>query len=108
MPTINPRKRPWHTGRGFKQKKDNFYNNQPWRKLRKRKLINDPLCEQCKQEGRTTAANTVDHIRPRRWWPDLELEYSNLRSNCTKCHNRKSAKETVIKSREQYEEVFDL
>ena len=64
-----------------------------WRKLRKRKLQSDPLCEDCLERGRTTLAQEVDHIIRITKRPDLRLVWDNLRSLCKPCHDAKSAAE---------------
>ncbi len=112
MPTINKASRPWYN-KGAKKdyrrkpKSDNFYSNQPWRKKRLRILIANPLCVHCLKEGKTVAATIVDHDKPRRFYPELELEDSNLNGLCNPCHERKSAKESRIKSKEEYEQSRD-
>lgn len=105
MPTINSVKRPWHSKDKYRRKpeKDSFLNNQPWRKLRRRKLMNDPLCEECKRRGRIVEATIVDHKQPRRFYPELKLEYTNLMSLCKSHHESKSSRESRIKSKEDYE-----
>lgn len=64
-----------------------------WEKLRAAKLADDPLCEHCEKQGRTTPAQDVDHIIPIRERPDLRLARDNLQSLCRPCHNRKTARE---------------
>ena len=57
-----------------------------WKKLRARFLLQHPLCEQCKREGRLTPAEEVHHI--------LSLANggtngeSNLMALCKSCHSR--------------------
>lgn len=60
-----------------------------WRKVRKKKLALDPLCEHCKLRGRTTPATDVDHVVPlNRGGAGYAM--SNLQSLCRSCHNRKT------------------
>ena len=56
-----------------------------WRKVRERKRATDPLCERCKQLGRTTATAIVHHILP---LVDggARLDMANLQSLCVPCH----------------------
>ena len=70
-----------------------FYSKKAWRSLRKIKLMEDPLCVNCKTKGSLTSAAVVDHIIPRRLRPDLELNWANLQSLCESCHNSKSGTE---------------
>ena len=63
-----------------------------WRKMRRQKLSETPLCERCTKEGRVRAATEVHHIVPiesaiseaekRR----LAYDFSNLQSLCRECH----------------------
>lgn len=82
-------------GKGKNSKPDPFYLSKAWRKLRAQKLRGKPLCEckVCKKFNLRREANVVDHIQPRRYRPDLALDYNNLMSMNERCHNRKSAKE---------------
>lgn len=63
-----------------------------WRRVRKRKLRTDPLCEPCMKRDRTTAATEVDHITPLSSG-GARLEWSNLQSICRSCHAQKTARE---------------
>lgn len=58
-----------------------------WQKARKRHLAKEPLCRTCKRAGRTTAANTVDHITPHRGDPTLFWDENNWQSLCSTCHS---------------------
>ena len=64
-----------------------------WQRMRGRFLAENPLCTECQREGRTTAATTVDHVKPHKGNPDLFWNKDNLQSSCTHHHNRKTAKE---------------
>lgn len=63
-----------------------------WLKLRRSKLTNDPLCEECKERGKVTAAVEVHHIIPVERGLSytekarLMYDYKNLRSLCHNCH----------------------
>lgn len=68
-------------------------NSRRWRRLRAAYLSAHPLCEDCEQQGRTTIATEVHHIRPieeRAGRPDdmRELAFNpcNLRALCRPCH----------------------
>ena len=69
-------------------KEEAFYSSLTWRKMRKAKLTMQPLCEQCQQEGRLTAATIVHHIEELKQRPELGLQIDNLMSVCDGCHNK--------------------
>ena len=66
-----------------------FYSTPEWRAVRAHRLALSPFCS-C---GCKRLANTVDHVKPRRDYPELALDIDNTRSFFTNCHNRKTAKE---------------
>lgn len=57
-----------------------------WRQLSIYYRKKNPLCERCKEAGRTAIGRHVHHVVPIRVAPELRLEYANLRSLCTVCH----------------------
>lgn len=67
-------------------------NSVRWLKLRKQKLSNNPLCQDCQEEGRLVSATEVHHVRPCetaksvREMEGLMFDYNNLRSLCYDCH----------------------
>lgn len=69
-----------------------FYTSGRWRKVRSLKLSADPLCEECKRQGRIKEASMVDHIVPIKKG-GARLDMDNLQSLCRPCHNRKTATE---------------
>ena len=69
-----------------------------WQRLRKRILRRDKwLCVACRDRGVMTAANNVDHIKPRAEG-GIDDE-ANLRSLCRSCHELKTAGESARASR---------
>lgn len=80
---------------------DPFYSSEAWRRLRAAKLADSPLCEcdQCKASGAVVPADVVDHIKPRREHPELELCYDNLRSMAKRHHDRHTGRQTISKLR---------
>lgn len=79
--------------RPAKQGTDPFYLSAAWRALRAQHIAASPLCLDCLDAGRTEPAVIVDHVVERRDRPDLELDPSNLRSLCFRCHSAKTARE---------------
>jgi len=67
-------------------------NSQRWRGLRLKKLQLQPLCEECLESGKTTAACEVHHIIPVesahdiRQMQALMFDMNNLMSLCHICH----------------------
>ena len=57
-----------------------------WKKLRARFLLLHPLCEQCKCEGRLTAAEEVHHLLPLA--NGGTNDDGNLMALCKSCHSR--------------------
>ena len=56
-----------------------------WKKLRARFILLHPLCEQCKSEGRLTAAEEVHHILPLA--NGGTNDEGNLMALCKSCHS---------------------
>ena len=65
-----------------------------WLRLRRDKLTDEPLCEDCKARGQVRLATEVHHVRPvedgltegDRW--RLMFDAHNLRALCHECHVR--------------------
>ncbi|PZM62604.1 HNH endonuclease [Paenibacillus dendritiformis] len=64
-----------------------------WRKARIRFLREHPLCKQCYEDGRLTAATVVDHIIPHKGDKELFWDRKNWQGLCESCHGVKTAKE---------------
>jgi len=82
----------WQNGNSPIIKKNdpiNFYFTEDWRNLRIR-VLNEfgSICMKCGGNQRIS----VDHIKPRSLYPELELDYDNLQVLCTPCNSRKSNK----------------
>ena len=69
-----------------------FYNSTAWRKLSKKKLAINPLCEECERNGILSPARHADHIVPIKQG-GAKLSLDNLQSLCIPCHSKKTAKE---------------
>jgi hypothetical protein len=114
MPTVNKITRPWlnHSPSQSEKKKDPFYDSSPWRKTRAYKLALNPVCEYCERFGIKHFGNFGDHEKPRRIFPELELEVTNLRTCCPLAHDIKRNCERRMSNRDQQEgmmkEFYDL
>jgi 5-methylcytosine-specific restriction protein A len=63
-----------------------------WAKTSKRFRMMHPLCAECQRNGRTTAAQCVDHVIPHRADYELFWRESNWESLCNDCHRAKTAR----------------
>jgi 5-methylcytosine-specific restriction protein A len=72
---------------------DPFYNSAPWRRVRAERLSLNPLCQDCQDVGRVTAATEVHHVKPRADYPELELDIDNTRSCCKRHHSGHTMRE---------------
>ncbi len=66
-----------------------LYTSSAWKRLRKAKLAQDPICEHCKRK----AANVVHHKIRARLDAAAQLDIENLEALCDSCHNAESQRE---------------
>lgn len=99
MPSISKHniKRPWIKSNIRDNQRqtieDNkLYHTTQWRALRDDILRTEPLCRECKKQGRVKAATTVDHIIQVRKGGKM-FDRNNLQPLCDSCHASKSGKE---------------
>jgi 5-methylcytosine-specific restriction protein A len=59
-----------------------FLHSPQWRKIRKRKLAQDPLCEKCSELGKDTMAVLVHHVNKNQ----MDNSPENHSSVCQSCH----------------------
>ncbi len=73
------------------------YKSKKWQKLRKKKLILDPLCERCLKKNIYSATYFIHHkeyITDKNYEDDdIFFNIDNLESLCKKCHNEEHFKE---------------
>ena len=93
-------------------------NTARWRRLRLKKLQEQPLCENCKDKDKITPATEIHHITPVESATTIEqmeilmFDYNNLMSVCSECHNEIHAelfshtKENVKKANERRTKRF--
>lgn len=62
-----------------------------WQRIRNRYIAANPLCEQCRKQGRLTSAEEVHHILPLA--AGGTHEERNLMALCTSCHSEITARE---------------
>lgn len=69
---------------------DAFLSSYDWRKLRMQAILRyGRKCMCCGATPETGAVIHVDHIKPRKLFPDLALELSNLQVLCHECNHGK-------------------
>lgn len=66
------------------------YSTAAWQRLRKRKLNEAPLCEDCLSRGRFVIAEQVDHIKAIRDGGEPFPSLTGLRALCPSCHSSKT------------------
>lgn len=64
-----------------------------WQKARRIFLADNPLCVECKKNGRLTEATVVDHIIPHKGDDGLFWDRNNWQALCKECHDRKTVLE---------------
>jgi len=64
-----------------------LYRTARWQHLRLDQLRREPLCEMCRDQGRTVAAEVVNHRRPHRGDLGLFFDPCNIQSLCAPCHD---------------------
>jgi 5-methylcytosine-specific restriction endonuclease McrA len=67
-----------------------FLSTYEWRKVRMEALKkHGPVCQCCGATPATGAVMNVDHIKPRKLFPHLALDVSNLQVLCHECNHGK-------------------
>ena len=75
--------------------REQVYADRRWRRLRRKVVRREPLCRSCSAEGRTMAADEVDHIIPLSEDSSEENAFGEDRVQpiCRKCHREKTIRE---------------
>lgn len=101
-PTTSSHNPPTHSRKHYEHQYDhlgrNIYNTSQWKKVRKARLLLNPLCQHHERDGLVCAAQHVDHI--------IEIidggnpyDLKNTQSLCQSCHNVKTASEKRKRSK---------
>jgi len=48
------------------------------------------FCVECRKEGSLVKATQLDHVKPRKQYPELAFSEENIQPLCGKCHRRKT------------------
>lgn len=71
--------------------RNKFYHDTVWRQMRAYIMERDNgMCGYCAMWDRVTPADMVDHIVPREFDRELELDEDNLIASCNWCHRQKT------------------
>jgi 5-methylcytosine-specific restriction endonuclease McrA len=72
---------------------DPFLYSQKWKILRKQAIaLYGTTCVKCGAEQTKFKRVNIDHIKPRKYFPHLALEITNLQPLCSPCNKRKGNK----------------
>lgn len=75
---------------GIDVKTDSFLQTYEWRRVRMEALKKyGPRCQCCGATPATGAVMNVDHIKPRKLFPQLALDVDNLQILCHECNHGK-------------------
>jgi 5-methylcytosine-specific restriction protein A len=64
--------------------------------IRRRHLQQQPLCVECKKNGRTSAATQIDHVIP--LWNGGADDECNRQGLCDACHDKKTSIESALRA----------
>lgn len=81
-----------------KREYQKVYNTKRWKTLRALKIADNPVCEECEKEGRTTPTQEIHHIKPFEINGDMSLayDYDNLISLCIEHHKQAHEKLRLV------------
>lgn len=69
---------------------DPFLYSKEWRDLRKKAIeMYGTVCVKCGAQSTKKLPINIDHIKPRKYFPHLALEITNLQPLCQPCNKRK-------------------
>lgn len=94
MAWINKPPKKTRTKNGLSKLATQVYNTSRWRNIRAAKLMENPLCEKCLQNGIIKPATDVHHIIRIQTkdnlleMKEIAYDYSNLMSLCEECHQK--------------------
>lgn len=74
------------------EERHKFYKSPEWRTLRRNILHANPLCIECKKEGKLVGAVDLHHKKDLKDRPDLALEPTNIIPLCKSCHAKITVK----------------
>lgn len=90
------RRRKEYEAQGQRADDRRFYSSTRWVKFREWFFVHseyaeaNAMCVECRKAGRVKPATQLDHIKPRKQYPELAYEPSNMQGLCGRCHNSKT------------------
>ena len=76
-------------------KSPKFLTSPEWRALRKLAIAKyGSTCVKCGRVGSKKYPINIDHIKPRKYYPELAMDINNLQPLCGSCNKRKGNKLT--------------
>lgn len=86
----------------FKAQSKNFLNSKEWRDLRQQALKKyGCICKHCGSDKNIN----IDHILPRKFYPELALDINNLQTLCGPCNKRKG---NILAKKQHISKIFTL
>jgi 5-methylcytosine-specific restriction endonuclease McrA len=77
----------------LRKSSDGFLKSKEWKELRLKALeLYGLVCMQCGRENSREYPINVDHIKPRKFFPELSLDITNLQPMCGPCNKKKGNK----------------
>lgn len=78
------------TWAGYIAPKGEFLRSDEWKAMRRRVIEHyGPTCMSCGHAPSKRSRPNVDHIKPRKLFPELSLEFENLQVLCGRCNKDK-------------------
>jgi hypothetical protein len=75
---------------GIRASSDGFLFSPEWRAVREEAIkLYGTSCLCCGQEQTARRRVNIDHVKPRRLFPELSLDVANLQPLCGRCNKRK-------------------
>jgi len=72
---------------------DQFTRSEEWKQLRKKAIaLYGAKCVYCGAIPTKNNPCNIDHIKPRKFFPELALDITNLQPLCAKCNKHKGNK----------------
>jgi 5-methylcytosine-specific restriction endonuclease McrA len=80
----------------LRQKGSSFLQSAEWKKLRSLAIrVYGRKCMKCGSTPKNPSMTHVDHIKCRKNYPELALEFDNLQILCCKCNKEKGNKNSI-------------